>query len=120
MFSVFSIIKQFIFFSIIFISFHFAYNYFRNLFLSKRDIFTPSEKYDEINEILQNPPSTLSTNETSLPPPPLNDPPSLANPEIQSLEKETTEPVNDSILLPSIPSTENILCDSQVISSIDY
>lgn len=120
MFSLFYIIKQFIFFSIIFIAFHFTYNYFRNLFLSKRDIFTPSEKYDEINEILQNPPPILSNNETSLPPPPplpSNDPPSLVNSEIQSLEKETAESVKDSIL---ISSTENVLCDSQAISSIDY
>jgi len=118
MFSVFSIIKQFIFFSIIFLSFHFTYNYFRNLFLNKKDIFIPSEKYDEINELLQNPPPK-PTNENSLSPPsPLNDPPSLVNPEIQSLEKENTELVNES----SIPSIEEeeVLCDSPQISSIDY
>jgi hypothetical protein len=66
MFYIFSIIKQLIFFIIIFISFHFTFNYFRNLFLNKKGIITPNEKYEEIYQILH-PSCPFTTNIKSIP-----------------------------------------------------
>jgi len=113
MFSIFSIIKQFIFFIIIFVSFHFTYNYFRNLFLNKRCIFTPNEKFEEIHQLLR--PTCPLT-------PPTNEPSSLTPIEIQTLEKESKD------VSPTTPNTnenENIeksseTIDNPLISSIDY
>lgn len=123
MFSIFSIIKQFIFFIVIFISFHFTYNYFRNLFLSKQNILTSNEKYDEINEILQN--SNTKNNET-LPSTTLTEP---TKSEIQTLEKEIEENINETTHI-SLDETyhnelispiENACSETQtIISSIDY
>lgn len=119
MFSVFSIIKQFIFFTLIFISFHFTYNYLKNLFLSKKNIFISNEKYNEINEILQN--SITKNNETL----PSFLSTELTNPEIQTLEKEINENVketnnnslDETIQDVSMCPIENA---STEISSIDY
>jgi hypothetical protein len=113
MFSIFSIIKQFIFFAIIFISFHFTFNYFRNLFLSKRTIFTHNEKYDEIHQILQPMPSQPPPSPT-----PTNAPPSLTETdEIQPLEKPIDDPPTDAPLLPPHPPA---VTEPPEISSIDY
>jgi hypothetical protein len=115
MFFIFSIIKQFIFFAIIFISFHFTFNYFRNLFLSKRTIFTHNEKYDEIHQILQPMPSQPPPSPS---PTPTNAPPSLTETdEIQPLEKPIDDPPTDAPLLPPHPPA---VTEPPEISSIDY
>jgi len=128
MFYIFSIIKQLIFFIIIFISFHFTFNYFRNLFLNKKGIITPNEKYEEIYQILH-PSCPFTTNIKSIPKDiSTNNSLSLTNNEIQTLENETNNKTinkeNDIVF--SFSDTKEItektteVIETSIISSIDY
>lgn len=84
----FSYLKQLILFILFFISFHFAYNYIKNLFLNKKkepEVFEPT-KYNsvlnEINELLEKKNNDDSTLDFSL------NKNESENNEIQSLEEE--------------------------------
>lgn len=84
----FSYLKQLILFILFFISFHFAYNYIKNLFLNKKkdpEVFEPT-KYNsvlnEINELLEKKNNDDPTIDSSL------NKNESENIEIQSLEEE--------------------------------
>lgn len=84
----FSYLKQLILFILFFISFHFAYNYIKNLFSNRKkepEVFEPT-KYNsmlnEINELIEKKNNDDPTIDSSLN---KNDP---GNNEIQSLEEE--------------------------------